>query len=164
MTLPSSSPENAYFYVKPNGEKVPAWLCLGSTYDMQILRGLFLATARAARELGMDAEFARQLDATRARLAPTRLGADGRILEWQQEFGEPEIHHRHCSHLWGLFPGTEISTSAPELFAGARKSLEVRGDASTGLVHGVESLFLGATVGRRPRAPAGFHAHRARCR
>jgi alpha-L-fucosidase 2 len=132
VTLPSSSPENAYWHVMPDGKKVHAWLCAGSTYDMQIIRALFLATSRAARALGIDEGLAAELDATRARLVPTRLGSDGRILEWEKEVGEPEIHHRHVSHLWGLYPGDEISVSTPELFAGARKSLEVRGDASTG--------------------------------
>ncbi len=141
VTLPSSSPENAYWHVMPDGKKVHAWLCAGSTYDMQILRALFLATSRAARVLGIDAELAAELDATRARLAPTRLGSDGRILEWEKEVGEPEIHHRHVSHLWALYPGDEINVSAPELFAGARKSLEVRGDASTGWSMGWKACF-----------------------
>jgi alpha-L-fucosidase 2 len=53
-------------------------------------------------------------------------------MEWQQDFEETEVHHRHCSHLWGLHPGTEITPATPDLFAGAKKSLERRGDASTG--------------------------------
>ena len=72
------------------------------------------------------------MDATRAKLAPTRVNADGRILEWQEDFEETEVHHRHCSHLWGLCPGSEINPSTPELYRGARLSLERRGDASTG--------------------------------
>ena len=80
----------------------------------------------------MDDEFARRLDAARARLAPTRVNAEGRIMEWQEDFEETEVHHRHCSHLWGLCPGSEINPSTPELYRGARLSLERRGDASTG--------------------------------
>ena len=53
-------------------------------------------------------------------------------MEWQEDFEETEIHHRHCSHLWGLCPGSEINPSTPELYEGARRSLERRGDASTG--------------------------------
>ncbi len=141
VTLPSSSPENAYWHEMPDGKKVHAWLCAGSTYDMQIIRGLFLATERAAQALGIDAELTKELAATRARLVPTKLGADGRILEWENEVGEPEIHHRHVSHLWGLYPGDEISVNTPELFAGARKSLETRGDASTGWSMGWKACF-----------------------
>ena len=141
VTLPSSSPENAYWHVMPDGKKVHAWLCAGSTYDMQIIRGLFLATENAAKVLGIDVELTKELAATRARLVPTKLGSDGRILEWEKEVGEPEIHHRHVSHLWGLYPGDEISVSTPELFAGARKSLETRGDASTGWSMGWKACF-----------------------
>jgi alpha-L-fucosidase 2 len=115
-----------------HGKKQRTALCIGATYDIQIIRGLFAATATAARTLGADANFAAKLDATRARLAPTRVNAEGRIMEWQEDFEEAEIHHRHCSHLWGLFPGDEINPNVPTLYEGARRSLERRGDASTG--------------------------------
>jgi alpha-L-fucosidase 2 len=45
----------------------------------------------------------------------------------------PDDRHRHVSHLWGLHPGREITMwETPELFAAARTSLELRGDAGTG--------------------------------
>jgi len=132
VTVPSNSPENSYAFTDKAGKRHTTALCVGSTYDMQIIRGLFLDTAGAARLLGVDAEFAGQLDAMRARLAPTRVNAAGRIMEWPEDFEETEPQHRHCSHLWGLFPGTEINPHTPELFKGARLSLERRGDASTG--------------------------------
>ena len=69
----------------------------------------------------------------RARLTPTRVGQYGQIQEWAQDWDNPEDHHRHISHLWALYPGNEISPyTSPELFAAARKTLEQRGDASTG--------------------------------
>ncbi len=132
VTSPSNSPENAYIYTNKAGERKSTALCIGATYDMQIIRGLLTCTAQAARILGTDADFAERLDATRARLAPTRVNAAGRIMEWQEDFDEAEIHHRHCSHLWGLYPGDEINPNTPELYRGARLSLERRGDASTG--------------------------------
>jgi alpha-L-fucosidase 2 len=132
VTVPSSSPENSYAFTDPSGKRQTTWLCIGSTYDMQIMRGVLEGTAAAARLLGVDAEFAAKLDATRARLTPTKVNAEGRIMEWQEDFEEVEVHHRHSSHLWGLYPGTEISPATPELFEGARKSLDRRGDASTG--------------------------------
>jgi len=132
VTAPSNSPENSYLYLNPKGQKKTAYVCVGSTFDLQIIRDLFLRTAEAARILGLDGSFAKGLDATRARLMPTRVNDEGRIMEWQEDFEENEVHHRHISHLWGLFPGTEISPQTPELFAGARYSLERRGDTSTG--------------------------------
>ncbi|MGA2865285.1 MAG: glycoside hydrolase N-terminal domain-containing protein [Verrucomicrobiota bacterium] len=132
VVVPSNSPENSYAYKDKDGKRQTTALCVGATFDQQITRDLLKNTAAAAQILGIDREFAKSLDATRARLAPTRVNADGRILEWQEDFEETEVHHRHCSHLWGLCPGSEINPGAPELYRGARLSLERRGDASTG--------------------------------
>ena len=132
VTSPSNSPENSYAYTDKDGKRQTTALCIGATFDQQITRDLLTSTAAAARILGIDEEFAKQLDATRARLAPTRVNAEGRIMEWQEDFEETEIHHRHCSHLWGLYPGDEINPNTAELYRGARLSLERRGDASTG--------------------------------
>jgi alpha-L-fucosidase 2 len=132
VIVPSNSPENSYAYTDPSGKRQTTALCIGATFDQQITRDLLKNTAAAARILGIDEEFAKSLDATRAKLAPTRVNADGRIMEWQEDFDETEVHHRHVSHLWGLCPGSEINPSTPELYRGARLSLERRGDASTG--------------------------------
>ena len=132
VTVPSNSPENGYRYKDRDGKTQTTSFCVGSTFDLQIIRALLAQTADAARVLGIDKDFAKSLDATRARLMPTRVNSEGRIMEWQEDFEETDIHHRHCSHLWGLYPGTEINPQAPELFKGARLSLERRGDASTG--------------------------------
>jgi len=132
LVLPSNSPENLYAYKDKNGQRHKEALSIGSTFDQQITRDLFKNTAAAARILGQDPDFADQLDANRARLAPTRLNADGRIMEWNEDFEETEVDHRHSSHLWGLHPGSEINPSTPELFEGAKLSLARRGDASTG--------------------------------
>ena len=81
--------------------------------------------------LGVDEDFRNELIAKRARLAPTQIGSDGRIMEWLEEYREPEPHHRHVSHLWGLYPGDEISPPTPDL-PQRRKTLEVRGDDGVG--------------------------------
>lgn len=128
VTAPSNSPENAFLL-----DGKPAHVCLGPTADMQLLRYLFDASIRASEILGTDTELRAELKAKRARLAPTRLGSDGRVLEWLQEYPEADPQHRHVAHLWGLYPGNEITPhSTPELAAGARKTLDVRGDGSTG--------------------------------
>ena len=128
VTAPSNSPENAFLL-----DGKPAHVCLGPTADMQLLRYLFTATSEAAALLECDAAFRNELNAALPRLAPTRLGSDGRILEWQQEYEEADPQHRHIAHLWGLYPGHEITPrTTPELAAGARQTLDVRGDGSTG--------------------------------
>jgi alpha-L-fucosidase 2 len=129
VTAPSNSPENAYLL--PDGTQ--AHLCMGSTSDMQIVRNLFGACIAASRLLGLDADLRRELEDKRGRLAPTRVGADGRIMEWLEAYPEADPHHRHVAHLWGLYPGNEISPAAtPALAAAARKSLDMRGDGGTG--------------------------------
>lgn len=129
VTAPANSPENAFHL--PNGET--CYVCLGPALDMQLLCFLFGACIEAAETLDVDADFRRELAAKLARLAPTRLGPDGRILEWLEDYLETEVHHRHVSHLWGLYPGVELTPGAsPAFAAGARKSLEARGDDGVG--------------------------------
>ena len=129
VTAPANSPENAF--LMPDGKA--AHICVGPTLDNQLLRFLFGACIDASKELGVDPDFAAQLQAKRDRLPPTQIGSDGRIMEWLQEYPEQDPHHRHTSHLWGLFPGNEISLAhTPELALAARKSLNARGDETTG--------------------------------
>ncbi|MDR3691647.1 MAG: glycoside hydrolase family 95 protein [Fimbriimonas sp.] len=129
VTGPSNSPENAFRL--PDGRV--AHTCLGPTIDEQILRELFENTSAAARELGVDAEFAAVLDASRRELAPNQIGPDGRLQEWLEPYEEVEPHHRHTSHLYGLFPSDQITEfGTPDLAEATRKTLVARGDESTG--------------------------------
>jgi alpha-L-fucosidase 2 len=116
---PSNSPENG-------------GLVMGPTMDHQIIRELFANTAAAARVLGVDEEFAGKLDTIRGRIAPNRIGKYGQLQEWLEDKDDPKNEHRHVSHLWGLFPGEEITPETPELFQAARQSLVFRGDGGTG--------------------------------
>jgi alpha-L-fucosidase 2 len=128
VTAPTTSPENAF---KLNGKNVN--ICAGSTMDNQIVRELFTNTIEAAAILGIDTGFAGELAGKRSKLMPTTIAPDGRIMEWLEPFEEAEPHHRHVSHLYGLHPGDEISVGkTPALAEAARKSLEARGDLSTG--------------------------------
>jgi alpha-L-fucosidase 2 len=143
VTAPSNSPENAYF--TPEGAQ--AHICLGPTIDSQIVRYLFGATVEAAKVLGLDPELQAELTGKMGRLAPTRIGSDGRVMEWLQEYREVDPHHRHVSHLWGLYPGGEITRAGtPALAEAARKTLNARGDGGTGwaLAH---KLALWARLG-----------------
>ncbi len=129
VVAPANSPEN-HFRMKDGRT---AAVTMGPTMLQQLVRYLFTACIEASEVLERDAEFRAELLDKRARLAPTRVASDGRIMEWLDEYEEPEPHHRHVSHLWGLYPGNEISPNrTPELAAAARKSLEVRGDDGVG--------------------------------
>ena len=129
VTVPSNSPENSFLLA----DGTRAHICLGATMDMQLLRYLFGACIEASRILGTDTEFAKELTEKRAQLAPTRIGSDGRVMEWLEEYKEVDPQHRHISHLWGLYPGHEITpVGTPDLAVAARKTLDVRGDGGTG--------------------------------
>jgi len=120
---PSTSPENRF--VVPGGGT--ANLTMGPTMDHQIMRDLFSNCIESAKILGIDAAFRKQLGEARDRLTPTRIGPDGRILEWAQDLEEQNPGHRHISHLFGLHPGRQISiVETPELAAAARKTLDYR--------------------------------------
>ncbi len=121
--VPSTSPENSY--VDPKTKK-RIRITAGSTYHMSLVRAIFDATDRADAILGRDEQMRRRIAAARAKLAPLRLGPDGRILEWAEPYVEAEPGHRHISHLIGLHPFDLITPATPELFAGARKVLDCR--------------------------------------
>jgi alpha-L-fucosidase 2 len=127
VTAPSLSPENRH----PFGTSIAA----GPTMDMQILRDLFTNSIRAAEILGVDQVFRTEVAAARARLAPNQVGKAGQLQEWLEDWDmdAPDLHHRHVSHLYGLFPSAQITLrGTPELAAAARRSLEIRGDNATG--------------------------------
>ncbi|ATQ76464.1 glycoside hydrolase family 95 [Massilia violaceinigra] len=110
----------------------------GVSYDQQIIWDLFNNTVEAADVLGTDKAFRDQIAAMRDQLVGPRIGSWGQLLEWMEEKKDPVLDtpgdtHRHVSHLFGLFPGRQISpTKTPALAAAARRSLEGRGDAGTG--------------------------------
>jgi len=120
---PSISPENRFR--TPDGKN--SNLTMGPAMDQQIIYGLFTNCIEAAEVLGIDDEFTKQVKTFRGNLAGPKIGSDGRLLEWNEELEEPEPGHRHISHLFALYPGSQISpTGTPELAAAARKSLEYR--------------------------------------
>jgi alpha-L-fucosidase 2 len=127
VTNPSISPENGH----PGGSAVAA----GPTMDMQILRDLFTNTVQAAEILGVDKDFQKKLLETRARLAPNQIGSAGQLQEWLEDWDMTarDLHHRHVSHLYGLYPGRDITLrGTPQMAAAVKKSLEIRGDRATG--------------------------------
>ena len=119
---PSISPENRFKTAK--GEI--STMVMGPTMDHMIIRSLLENTIAASQILQTDDEFRARLQSILKRLAPTRIGSDGRIMEWTEEFEEPEPGHRHISHLYGLHPGHEINPKTPELMAAARKTIDYR--------------------------------------
>jgi alpha-L-fucosidase 2 len=100
---------------------------MAPTMDIEIVRELFSRTLDSGRVLGEDAAFLHQVEEARSKLPPYKIGKLGQLQEWQLDYKESAPGHRHISHLWALFPGTQISLAhTPELAKAARVSLERR--------------------------------------
>jgi len=141
ISTPSNSPENG-------------GLVAGPTMDHQIIRDLFTNCIEASKALGLDTDFRRKLTELRSRIAPNQIGQYGQLQEWLEDKDDPNNQHRHVSHLFGLHPGKEITRrGTPELFAAARKSLELRGDGGTG-------WSMAWKVNFRARFEDGDHAYK----
>ncbi len=124
---PGNSPENA---PKAHGGSS---LDAGTTMDNQIVFDVFSTAIRAAALLGKDAGFADTLKQLRKRLPPMHIGQHNQLQEWLEDIDDPNDHHRHVSHLYGLFPSSQISAyRTPLLFAASKNTLLQRGDVSTG--------------------------------
>ncbi|MDB5079977.1 MAG: alpha-amylase [Chloroflexi bacterium] len=123
VTNPSTSPENRF--ITPEGK--PCSVSVGTTADLVMIKELFNSCIEACRALDTDPEFRVELEAAQARIKPFRIGRFGQLQEWSQDFEEYEPGHRHVSHLWGLYPGTQINRAAqPDLAEACQKSLERR--------------------------------------
>jgi alpha-L-fucosidase 2 len=131
-TCPSESTENDF--LAPDGKR--AMTSAGCTMDMTLIRELFANCITAANQLAIDADFAGKLQAASERLIPFQIGKYGQLQEWSIDFDESTPGQRHMSHLYGLYPGDQITpTGTPALARAARITLERRlayGGAYTG--------------------------------
>jgi len=132
-------PKNGWLVVSPsispeNNPKVRATsIVAGATIDNQILFDLFSKTIKAAKILKRDSLLMVDLQKILDKLPPMQIGKLGQLQEWMEDWDSPTDQNRHVSHLYGLYPGNQISPySSPELFDAARTSLLYRGDVSTG--------------------------------
>lgn len=125
VVAPSMSPENTY----QSGVGIAA----GTTMDNQLVFDVFANCISAAEALRTDQLFSDTLRALLKRLPPMQIGKFGQLQEWMYDWDNPKSNHRHVSHLYGLYPGNQVSPyQHPDLFAAARTSLVYRGDKSTG--------------------------------
>ncbi len=129
---PSQSPENKYRL--PDG--TTASLCMAPAMDTEIIRAVFDRVAHGSQLLGVDEYLRGQVQAAAKRLPPFKVGKTGALQEWNEDYDETEPGHRHISHLFALYPDSQITLrGTPELAQAARKVLERRldnGGGSTG--------------------------------
>ncbi|KAG5254131.1 hypothetical protein OIU78_018622 [Salix suchowensis] len=129
-TNPSTSPE--HMFIAPDGK--PASVSYSSTMDMSIIKEVFSAIVSAAKILGRNEdELVQRVLEALPRLLPTKIARDGSVMEWAQDFQDPEVSHRHVSHLFGLFPGHTITVEkTPDLCKAAANTLNKRGEDGPG--------------------------------
>lgn len=129
VTSPSSSPEN--WFCDAEGRRCA--LCEGPAYDRALVTALADACLTAGRILQDESAFLAELTNLRPRIAPVEIAPDGRILEFDKPHPEPYPYHRHLSHLWGVYPGSQITVEdTPDMAAAAMKSLVQRGMTTAG--------------------------------
>lgn len=128
IICPSTSPENAFIY---NGEKCN--VSATTTMTMTIAKELFKSCIKSCEILGFDNKFKNELKIVLEKFYPYKIGSKGQLLEWNEEYEEEDIHHRHISHLYGLHPANEITMEGtPKLAKACETSLNLRGDDGTG--------------------------------
>ncbi|MCF0243583.1 MAG: glycoside hydrolase family 95 protein [Bacteroidaceae bacterium] len=138
VVAPSYSPENTPLVNGKRSHRIVA----GAAMDNEMLTDLFCNTIEAAKLLGEDTLFIDSLSNIASELPPIKVGRWGQIQEWLEDYDDPKDDHRHTSHLWALFPGNQINYfDTPELHAAAIKTLEGRGDISTGWSMGWKVCF-----------------------
>lgn len=129
ITSPSTSPENKY--VTPTGFHGATFY--GGTADLAMIRACMQQAVDASKLLNVDADFRQKLEDALALLHPYQIGKKGNLQEWYYDWEDEDPRHRHQSHLFGLFPGHQISPlTTPELANACRKTLEIKGDETTG--------------------------------
>ncbi len=152
VVAPSYSPENA-----PSvGGKRSFVIVAGTTMDNQMVADLFHNTIEAARLLDEETTFIDSLQQVVDNLPPMQVGRWGQLQEWLEDWDDPKDNHRHTSHLWGLYPGRQITAGTPVLMAAAKKTLFGRGDHSTGWSMGWKVCFWA-------RLLDGNHAYKIIC-
>ncbi|WP_082050820.1 glycoside hydrolase family 95 protein [Neotamlana sedimentorum] len=128
VTPVGTSPENSFKY---NTNKTTV-ISEGPTMDMAIIKECFNNVIQASKILNLDADFRKIIEDIYANLLPYKIGSRGKLQEWQQDYNEVDVNHRHLSHLYGFHPGNQITDKDKDLFNAVNKTLNLRGDLATG--------------------------------
>ena len=124
--------KTGYLISTPSNSPEHGGLVAGPTMDHQIIRDLFKNCIAASQALGIDKTFADTLKVKYDQIAPNKIGKYGQLQEWMEDKDDTADTHRHVSHMWGVFPGTDITWKTPDLMHAAEKSMLYRGDEGTG--------------------------------
>jgi len=130
ITSPSTSPENSF--IVPGTDRYSS-VSQATAMDMTLCRDLFAIVIQTSEELELDEAFAQSCREVLGKVPSLQIGKRGQIVEWDEDFADADPKHRHLSHLYGLYPGSELTMAGtPEYMKAARRSLEIRGNEGTG--------------------------------
>ncbi|MBR2155190.1 MAG: glycoside hydrolase family 95 protein [Bacteroidaceae bacterium] len=153
LTAPATSPENTF--LTPDG--YAGRTLYGGFADIAMIRECLTDTRMAALLVGESKSYIETLEKTLQRLLPYRIGKNGHLQEWYHDWPDQDPHHRHQSHLFGLYPGNHITLAeTPQLAAACKRTLEIKGDKTTGWSTGWR-VNLQA---RLHEAEAAYHIYR----
>ena len=141
FTAPATSPENSF--VTPDGYH--GRTCFGGFADIAMIRECLSDARDAALVLSdsvcvlddsvAESAFVAEVNAALARLHPYKIGKKGNLQEWFYDWEDEDPHHRHQSHLFGVYPGHHLDdgTNTKEtIHRAASRTLELKGDKTTG--------------------------------
>ncbi len=122
---PSMSPENEYYPIKGN-EDITATIAFSPTMDVEIISGTLRNYIAMENILGINEDDKKQAEETLKKLPPLKVGKNGCLQEWLEDYDEPEPGHRHISHAFGLYPDNMITEATPEFFEAIKNTLHRR--------------------------------------
>ncbi|MBQ2759888.1 MAG: glycoside hydrolase family 95 protein [Clostridia bacterium] len=125
LSGPSMSPENEYYPVEGNTD-ITATIAFSPTMDIEIIGGTLRNYIATESILNINPEDKKKAEKTLAKLPPLKVGKNGCLMEWLEDYGEPEPGHRHISHAFGLYPDNMITEATPELFEAIKNTLHRR--------------------------------------
>ena len=131
ITAPSTSPENVFITDKGYHGRT----CYGGFADLAMIRECLTDARNAASILGIDKDFIAEADKALSRLQPYKIGKKGNLQEWFYDWEDEDPHHRHQSHLFGVYPGHNIDdgvNTKEAIHRAASRTLELKGDRTTG--------------------------------
>jgi len=152
VTLPSTSPENKFV----TAEGMASSVSMATTMDISIIREVFTYCIEASQLLNCDEARRVELTAALNRLPSYKIGAHGQLMEWYEDYKEHEPGHRHVSHLYGLYPGDQITEQTPELLDACRVTLQRRLDNGGGHT-GWSCAWLISLYARLKDAEQAYH-------
>ncbi|PZP48923.1 MAG: alpha-L-fucosidase [Pseudopedobacter saltans] len=125
--------KTGFFISSPSNSPEHGGLVAGPTMDHQMIRSLFRNYISASTILGKkDQKLTDLVKAQLLQIAPNKIGKYGQLQEWMDDVDDPKDQHRHISHIWGVFPGADITFKDSSLMKAAKISMKMRGDSGTG--------------------------------